>query len=195
LPNVAFVEPRFLNNELGTSGDDHPFADIRNGEAFLDLIYQTVTHSPAWPRTVLVFTFDEWGGFFDHVPPTNAPIPPADQAVGNDGLRGFRVPCLIVSPFARREYVSSVVFDHTSVLRMIEWRWRLAPLTVRDATANNLAEALDFNAPRRRAPQFLVPAGPFGVPCVSTAAAASVPDKWQILRAMANVYGWPLESP
>src|SRR5262249_46208367 len=119
LPNVAFVEPRFLNNALGTSGDDHPFADIRNGEAFLDLVYQTVTHSPAWPHTVLVFTFDEWGGFFDHVPPTNAPIPPADQAVGNDGLRGFRVPCLIVSPFARRQYVSSVVFDHTSVLRMI----------------------------------------------------------------------------
>src|SRR2546427_7276523 len=90
LPNAAFVEPRFIDNTTGTSGDDHPFADIRNGEVFLNSIYEAVIQSPAWPQTVLVFTYDEWGGFFDHVPPTKAPIPPADQLVGNDGLRGFR---------------------------------------------------------------------------------------------------------
>lgn len=62
-----------------------------------------------------------------------APIPPADQAAGNqDGRLGFRTPCLIVSPFARREFVSHQLLDHTSVLKMIEWRWGLAPLTVRD---------------------------------------------------------------
>ena len=149
LPNVAFVDPRFVDEASGTSGDDHPHADIRNGEAFLNAVYQAVTTSPAWPRTVLVFNFDEWGGFFDHVPPPTAPIPAADQAAGNaDGLLGFRVPCMIVSPFAPRERVSHVPFDHTSVLRMIEWRWDLPPLTVRDATANDLAEALDFK--RRR---------------------------------------------
>src|SRR4030095_15134762 len=118
--------------------------------------------SPAWSRTVLVFNYDEWGAFFDHVPPTTAPIPPADQAAGNqDGLRGFRTPCLIVSPYARREHVSTIELDHTSVLKMIEWRGSLEPLTVRDATANNLADVLQFSAPNFKAKRLDVPAGPF----------------------------------
>jgi len=190
LPHVAFVEPRFLDNPSGTSGDDHPYADIRNGEAFLALLYTALTRSPAWPRTVLIVTYDEWGGFFDHVPPQVAPIPPADPLTGNmDGLRGFRVPCLLISPFAQRAAVSSLVFDHTSVLRLIEWRWHLAPLTVRDATANNLAEALDFTAPRLAAPQFRVPLGPFGAPCVSAEAIAT--ETWHRLLALAHNFGWP----
>ena len=98
LPHVSFVEPRFLGEELGLSNDDHPHADIRNGQAFLNLVYSAVTNSPAWSKTVFVINYDEWGGFFDHVPPTAAPIPPADQAAGNqDGLRGFRTPCLVIT--------------------------------------------------------------------------------------------------
>jgi phospholipase C len=191
LPHVAFVEPRFLDNASGTSGDDHPYADIRNGEAFLSLIYTALTLSPAWPRTVLVITYDEGGGFFDHVaPPQDAPIPRADQAAGNtDGLLGFRVPCLLISPFARRAAVAHDVFDHTSVLRLIEWRWQLAPLTVRDAAATNLAAALDFSAPDRTAPQFRVPLGPFGAPCGD--AAAVVTGIWHQLLALAHSFGWP----
>ena len=93
LPSVAFVEPRFVSAELGTSNDDHPHADIRNGQAFLNRVYSAVTASPAWARTLLVINHDEWGGFFDHVAPTAAPIPDADALAGNeDGLRGFRVP-------------------------------------------------------------------------------------------------------
>jgi hypothetical protein len=77
------------------------------------------------------------------VPPDTTPLPPADQLAGNqDGRRGFRTPCLVISPFARRDTVSSTVLDHTSILKMIEWRWNLEPLTVRDATATNLAEIL-----------------------------------------------------
>ena len=191
LPQVAFVDPRFLDNASGTSGDDHPYADIRNGQAFLALLYTVLTRSPAWPRTVLVITYDEWGGFFDHVPPPGAArIPDADQAAGNtDGLLGFRVPCLVISPFARRGAVSSVVFDHTSVLRLIEWRWALAPLTVRDADAHNLAEALDFSAPRRAAPLVRVPLGPFGAPCESAEAVAT--GIWHQLLALAHDVGWP----
>src|SRR5207247_11367390 len=171
--NVAFVDPRFIDEESGTSGDDHPHADIRNGEAFLNLVYTAVTQSPAWPSTVLVFTYDEWGGFFEHVPPTAAPIPPADEAAGNeDGLRGFRVPARVGSPLARRDHVSHVELDHTSILTMIEWRWGLPPLTVRDATANNLAEVLDFTGRDLHANQFSVPAGPFGAACPGTAAPA-----------------------
>jgi phospholipase C len=193
LPQVAFVDPRFVDEDSGTSADDHPHADIRNGEAFLNLIYTAVTRSPAWPRTVLVFNYDEWGGFFDHVPPTAAPIPDADALAGNaDGLRGFRVPSLIVSPFAPREQVSSTVFDHTSVLRMIEWRWALDPLTVRDRTANNLAEALDFTATDLDAPRVPVPAGPFGAPCQPALARPAVPDHWESLRVIASNSGWPL---
>jgi phospholipase C len=139
---------------------------MRDGEAFLSSVYRAVTTSPAWPSTLLIITFDEWGGFFDHVPPPVAPIPPGEYALGNvDGLRGFRVPTLLISPFARRRHVSSTVYDHASILRLIEWRWGLAPLTVRDAEANNLADALDFAHPQTDAPVIPVPIGPFGGRC------------------------------
>jgi phospholipase C len=153
LPAVAYVDPAYtiLGDEPFTN-DDHPHSDIRAGEAFLGQIYAAVTSSPAWERTVLVVTFDEWGGFFDHVPPEEAPdVDPAFKR------RGFRVPALVISPFARRA-VAHDVLDHTSVLRMIEWRWDLQPLSVRDATATNLAVVLDLDGrPRQRAPWYRVP--------------------------------------
>ena len=197
LPHVSVVEPRFLGESQGVSNDDHPFADIRNGEAFLNLVYAAVTLSPAWRNTILVINFDEWGGFFEHVPPTAAPIPVADAAAGNqDGLRGFRVPCVIFSPWSRRNYVAGGVYDHTSVLKMIEWRWNLRPLTVRDASARNLALALDFSTVDLDAPQYAVPPGPFGSPCSSilTTPSAGLPrsgENWEGLRNVALQHGWP----
>ena len=108
LPHVTFVDPRFEDEDSGTSGDDHPHADIRNGEAFMNSIYRAVTTSPTWSRTVLIINFDEWGGFYDHVAPPPRADPAADAAAGNqDGLRGFRVPCLIVSPLARRGHIAT----------------------------------------------------------------------------------------
>ena len=167
LPNVAFVDPKFLGEGSGTSEDDHPHADIRNGEIFLNQIYQAVTSSPNWKHTVLVITFDEWGGFFDHVAPPLAPIPAASAAAGDtDGRLGFRVPCIVISPMAKRATVNHEQFDHTSILRMIEWRWSLPALSSRDVAANNLADAFDFaSAPNLTVPQFNVPAGPFGGSC------------------------------
>jgi phospholipase C len=195
LPHVSFVEPSFLGEPFGVSNDDHPHADIRNGQAFLNLVYSAVTNGPAWSKTVLVINYDEWGGFFDHVPPTVAPMPFADQAAGNqDGLRGFRTPCLIVSPFARRGYVSSLEVDHTSILRMIEWRWHLAPLTVRDQTANNLAEVLDFSARDVSARPFAVPSGPFGASCVGAVSKAEEKEEWLPLLEMAADFGWPVPA-
>jgi phospholipase C len=193
LPAVSFVEPRFIDEESGTSGDDHPHADIRNGQAFLNTVYTAVTRGPRWKRTLLVINYDEWGGFFDHVPPDAAPIPPADQVVGNaDGLRGFRVPCLIISPVARRRFVARTVFDHTSVLRLIEWRWNLDPLTIRDATANNIATALDFEDRKPTAPAFAVPPGPFGEACPTQTAASSAEEaEWLTIRDVARTFGWP----
>src|SRR5205814_2195599 len=104
-----------------------------------------------------------------------------------DGRRGFRVPCVLVTPVARRRFVAETLFDHTSVLRFIEWRWGLEPLTVRDATAINLAVALDFAAPRSRAPQYAVPPGPFGAPCPSSEA-----NPFVVLRELAAGFGFPV---
>jgi phospholipase C len=191
LPQVAYVDPRFLGEEQGTSGDDHPHGDIRNGEAFLNLIYTAVTLSPEWKHTVLIINFDEWGGFYDHVPPPTAPIPPADQAAGNeDGRLGFRTPALLIAPWAPHGVVSHEQFDHTSVLRLIESRWGLQPLTVRDATANNIADALDFTQQQKRGPLFFVPPGPYGLPC----AVSPVPPDNDLaeLEKLARQYGWPV---
>jgi phospholipase C len=149
LPPVAFVDPA-----LGET-DDHPRGDIRAGEYFLYRTYRAVTTSPLWSRTLLIVTFDEWGGFFDHVPPPVAP-----DVDPRFALRGFRVPCLLISPFARRGYVAHGLYDHASVLKLIEWRWKLAPLSVRDARARNLALALDFSKRLLDAPRFKVPAVP-----------------------------------
>jgi phospholipase C len=188
LPNVAFVDPRFEDEGSGTSGDDHPHADIRNGETFMNAIYDAVRRSPNWASTVLIFNFDEWGGFYDHVPPPTAPIPVADRAAGNqDGRRGFRVPCVIVSPFARRASVPGAVYDHTSILKMIESRWELKPLTVRDKTANDLGGALDFSKPDLRAPSYPVPSGPFGGAC---GAGAESEEEWAPVMDLARQYGF-----
>lgn len=161
LPHVSFVDPRLLGEDIGASGDDHPHADIRVGEYFMYQIYKAIITSPAWRHTVLVINYDEWGGFFDHVPPPLAPDVNPDYQ-----LRGFRVPCLLISPFARRGYVSHDVYDHTSILKMIEWRWDLQPLSVRDANAKNLADALDLTTSDLSAPDFAVPPWLVSSPCL-----------------------------
>lgn len=167
LPEVAFVDGQFAGEATGTGNDDHPHVDVRNGEKFMNDVYGAVTRSPQWGSTVLFINFDEWGGFFDHVPPPTAPIPPVTRAAGDtDGRLGFRVPALLVAPWARRNAVSHEQYDHTSVLRMIEQNWDLPPLSMRDASARDLALELDFTL-RRDPPQFAVPQGPFGIPCPS----------------------------
>jgi phospholipase C len=192
LPHVSYVDPRFIGENEGLSADDHPHADIRNGEFFLNAIYEAVTSSPNWPSTVLVINYDEWGGFFDHVPPGLAPIPRSDASLGSDGRRGFRVPSLIISPWSRRGAVTHGVYDHTSILKMIEWRWSLRPLTIRDSTANNLAEALDFDHPNLVAPSFVVPPGPLDTLCPI---ASSVSDQRRAFLELAASLGFPVPTP
>jgi phospholipase C len=181
LPEVSFIDPRFQDESSGTSQDDHLHADIRAGEYFINQIYNAVTASPNWPSTVFIVNYDEWGGFFEHVVPPVAPVPTATRDAGvaegidvDDplfGLLGFRVPNLIVSPFARRGFITSQQFDHTSILKMIEWRFGLSPLTIRDETANNLAEALDFTRSNLTFNSYPVPMVT-GTPCVSGAPSA-----------------------
>ena len=186
LPEVSYVDPKFFNEDSGTSGDDHPHADIRVGQYFLNQVYEAVTTSPHWERTVLVINYDEWGGFFDHVAPSKAPDPHPTW-----GLRGFRVPCLVVSPLARRHHVAHGVYDHTSILKMIEWRWELTPLTVRDAKANNIAHVLDFaSPPNLRAPSYEVP--PFVGKACPAGSASSGYAEWGEVRDLAMATGWRL---
>lgn len=191
MPEVSFVDPRFLGELEGLSNDDHPHADILNGQACLNLVYTAVTTGAAWDRTVLVINYDEWGGFFDHVAPGYAP-----DRVRAHALRGFRVPLLVISPWARRQYVSHTTFDHASVLKMIEWRWGLRPLAPRDAAANNLVELLDLTSPNLTAPVYPVPAGPFGTVCVSSAGAPAIAaveqEKWYPLKELAERFGYEI---
>ena len=189
LPAVSFVDPRFEDEPSGTSSDDHPHADIRAGEAFLAQVYAAVTSSPNWASTMLVVTYDEWGGFYDHVAPSTAPDVSSDTA-----LRGFRVPTVVVSPRARRGSVAHATYDHTSILRAIEWRWGLPALTPRDANARNIAEVLDFDsAPDLAAPTITVPPFVPGPPC-EVAEAGVEAAEWSDLKKLALSLNWSLPS-
>ncbi|WP_051548670.1 alkaline phosphatase family protein [Nocardioides sp. URHA0032] len=184
LPQVSFVDPRFLNEESGMSNDDHPLADIRAGQLFLNQVYDAVRNGPGWEKTVLVINYDEWGGFYDHVRPRRAP-----DVSKKTALRGFRTPALMISPLARRGHVSHHVYDHTSVLRMIEWRWGLKPLTPRDKAARNMAEALDFGS----GPDLSAPT--YDVPVIVPAACAPDETKsadWADLKRLARDVGFRL---
>jgi phospholipase C len=187
LPPVSYVDPAFLGEAVpGLAEDEHPLSDIRLGQHFLGKVYNAVVSSPNWGRTVLVVTYDEWGGFFDHVVPPEGPDPNPDLGMG---LRGFRVPCLVISPRSRRGQVVHGLYDHTSVLRMIEWRFGLPPLTVRDAAANNLAEVLDFeHPPVLQAPRYNVPK-PLTFGCLLPLHAHSG-DDWPDLARLAQRRGF-----
>ena len=185
LPAVSFVDPQFLNEDDGLSNDDHPHADVRAGEVFMNQIYDAVRTSPSWKHTVLVFTYDEWGGFFDHVAP-----PMAHDVSPKTSLRGFRVPTVVVSPFARRGFVSHAVYDHASILKMIEWRWRLEPLTPRDRHARNLARVLDFANPDSTAPAYVVdPFVPSGCAVADTETSGSEFSEWPAMKQAARAAG------
>ncbi|HLY76405.1 MAG TPA: alkaline phosphatase family protein [Thermoplasmata archaeon] len=121
-------------------GDEHPPANVRAGQdGVLDGVINPLGQSPYWPSLALFLTWDCYGGFYDHVPPTQV------DAFGY----GFRVPCLVVSPYARQGVVDHVVNDHTSILKFIETHFGLNPLSTRDAQAGDLSEAFDFTTPAR----------------------------------------------
>ena len=129
LPAVAFVKPLGPDNE-------HPgYASLLAGQRHVAELVQAIQQSPVWNRTVIIIAYDENGGFWDHVAP-----PPGDR-----WGPGTRVPAVIVSPYARKGVVDHTVYDTTSILRFIEWRFGLAHLVERDARAANLLNALNFS--------------------------------------------------
>jgi phospholipase C len=189
LPAVSIVDPDF-----GACSEENP-QDISRGESFAAAVINAVLRGPGWESTLLLWTYDEHGGYYDHVPPPDAVVPDdvparnwqlssvwarsllrlisakslAELENVDDGpvpykRYGFRVPAVIVSPYARQDFVLSEVLDHTSVLKLIEEKWNLPPLTRRDAAAVSPLGAIDLDAP----PAFLTPpelpapkAGPF----------------------------------
>jgi phospholipase C len=142
--------------------------DVQLGEAFVSRIVQAVMSGPAWRRTLLIWLYDEHGGYYDHVAPPAAPLPdltrplisPHDQPGGYD-LYGPRVPVVVVSAYARRNDVTNVVHDHTSVLATIEQQWNLPALTFRDANANSVMDFLDTSVMSfAEPPDLAAPANP-----------------------------------
>jgi len=132
LPCFALVDPDFEVN------DGHPPHDLALAEAFLGSIYRALVASPQWPRAMLVVTFDEHGGFYDHVAPTT--VPDADAAFSQ---LGFRVPALVAGPSVRRGAVVSTPFEHVSVLATLRARFGVASLNPRMAAASDLSTCLD----------------------------------------------------
>jgi phospholipase C len=129
LPSVVFDKPVGEENE-------HPgYADVISGDEHAANIIEKIQHSPVWSSTAIIVTYDENGGFWDHVPP-----PKVDR-----WGPGVRVPTVIISPFSKRSYVDHTLYDTTSILKLIETRYGLAPLSERDAKVNDLIGTLDLS--------------------------------------------------
>jgi phospholipase C len=210
LPAVSFLDPAFTLLDDGTGVDDHPHTDIRRGDAFLADTFHAVASGPGWAQTVFIVTFDEWGGFFDHVAPPRAIAPNSvdPDLIDGQALLGARIPAIIASPWTRGNpeipTVNSTTFDHTSILKLIEWRWSLNPLTARDASnqIGNVATALNFSSPNTELPSLPLPAKPSPVPCWQTLFSGELSEttrqqgrtepanEWSALAGSKLVEGW-----
>jgi phospholipase C len=132
LPEVAWVIPDWAHS-------DHPPYSIVNGELWVTSVVDAVEESHYWADSAIFVVWDDYGGFYDSVPPPQ---------VDAEGF-GFRVPALVISAYAKENYVDDTQYSFESILKFIEWRFGLPPLTARDARANNMLAAFDFRqAPR-----------------------------------------------
>jgi len=133
LPQVAFMVP--------SGPSEHPPSNVGSGQRFVKNLLQALMQSDYWLSSAFLWAYDDWGGWYDHVPP-----PQVDEY----GY-GFRVPALLVSAYARRGFIDSTTLDYTSILKFIEDNWYLPPLAERDANANSIVSAFDFTQVARPA--------------------------------------------
>ena len=141
LPNVVYIDPYFYLD------DDHPPIHPINGQQLIASVYTALANSPQWKNCMLVVTYDENGGFFDHVsPPTTTDD--TLQKFGQAGFEqcGFRVPTMVIGPYVKKGYVSHVQYDHTSALKHLENHYNLESLNVRMSAANDLSDCIDQDA-------------------------------------------------
>jgi phospholipase C len=163
LPRFTFLDPQYT-----TTSEENP-QDIQVGEELAAKVVNAVMHARTWRNTAFFLTYDEHGGYYDHVPPPRAiapdsiapiPVPGGPPlAPGGYDRYGFRVPTVVVSPWARENYVSRVVQDHTSITAFIERKWNLPAMTFRDANAQPMTDYFDFRRPAFAKPPKLA-AGP-----------------------------------
>jgi phospholipase C len=156
LPSVVWIDAGFGGSGL----DEHPDANIQFGAAYVKTIIDALMNSSAWNDSIFILAYDEGGGLYDHVPPFTVVAPDAtppqlgpNDLPGDFTLSGFRVPIMVVSPFVKPHFVSHTNRELTSILKLIETRFNLAPLTARDAAADDMTEFFDFINP----PAFLTP--------------------------------------
>ncbi len=140
LPPVVYIDPFFFLN------DDHPPAHPLRGQELIAAVYTALATSPQWKNCMLVVTYDEHGGFYDHVSPGMV----EDDTLAVHGVEGFnqlgfRVPAMVIGPYVKQGFVSEVAYDHTSALKHIADSFDLEPLNVRMATANNLMDCIDMD--------------------------------------------------
>ena len=154
LPSFSLVEP-----DYGNTSEEDP-QDIQFGDQYVAKVVTAVMSSPNWAKTMLIWTYDEHGGYYDHVPPPDAvtpdDVPPElkpGYPPGGFDRYGFRVPAGVVSPYSKKDYVSHTIYDHTSILKTVEEKWNLPALTRRDANATSLFDMVDL----KTAPAFLTP--------------------------------------
>ncbi len=150
MPQVIFIE---RGGQIGT--DEHPSANIQKGEVVVANIINSFLQSPIYQNSVFILTYDEGGQLYDHVPPFTEVAPDAIPPMllpgdlpGTFGNSGYRVPLIVVSPFVKPQYVSHVNRDYTAILKFIETRFKLPPLTARDAAQDDMTEMFDFSAPQ-----------------------------------------------
>jgi len=135
LPNFSIIDPGFFG---AGANDDHPAHDVRLGQAFIGSVYAALRQSPQWNRCLLVVTYDEHGGFFDHVAP-----PETEDEYPDFRRMGVRVPTLVAGPYVRRGQVVSTTFEHSSIAATISRRYGLEPLNVRAQAAADLSSCID----------------------------------------------------
>lgn len=150
LPAVSWIDPNFVDfGGPNGSNDDHPPADVLAGQELALKIYHALVNSPQWKKTLFIITYDEHGGFFDHVPP-----PEAQDDDPNFRSYGVRVPALLVSPFVERKSVSHTEYDHTSIIKTILLRFcrgkdgSIPDMGARVNNARHLGEVLTESTPR-----------------------------------------------
>lgn len=178
-PSYIFIEPNYGNLLPGTSQDytcgtsQHPLDDVTRGEALIKEVYETIRNSPLWESSVLIVTYDEHGGFYDHVAPpaTTAPGDTVTDLANNKHnfdfkQLGVRVPAVVISPLVPRNTIDQTVYDHSSVLATVERLFGLKPLTKRDATANDFLHLFKLPAPRIDAPTVLPDPAKSGFRCI-----------------------------
>ena len=168
LPNIAFVDPPFRDGGGGdgVSADEHPLGDVRLGQAFMSDVVHAFIESPNWERGALFIVYDEWGGFFDHVRPPSVPDARRSSNLDNDfGQMGYRIPAVVVSPYAKRGDISHLACGFESIIKLMSYRFGLGSLTTRDAYAQNIGLSMAWDTPNFERPDLPDPDRIVSNPC------------------------------